>query len=50
MEKDEVWRKGGYFYHKNTITAIDGEQVTLGNKEVTIDDLLPPRFLPYHLR
>jgi hypothetical protein len=49
MEKDEVyfkvgeevWRKGGYFYHKSTITAIEGEKVTLGNKEATIDDLLP---------
>ena len=38
---DEVWRKGGYFYQKSTITAIDGEKVTLGNKEATIDDLLP---------
>ena len=38
---DEVWRKGGYFYQRNVITAIDGEKVTLGNKEATIDDLLP---------
>ena len=38
---DEVWRKGGYFYQRSTITAIDGEKVTLGNKEATIDDLLP---------
>ena len=38
---DEVWRKGGYFYQKGTITAIEGEKVTLGNKEASIDDLLP---------
>ena len=23
---DKVWRKGGYFYHKGTITTIDGER------------------------
>ena len=38
---DEVWRKTGYFYHRNTIEGIEGEKVTLENKEVTIDDLLP---------
>ena len=38
---DEVWHKGGYFYQKATITAIEGEQVTLGNEEATIDNLLP---------
>jgi hypothetical protein len=38
---DEVWRKGGYFYQKSAITAMDGDKVTLGNKEATIDDLLP---------
>ena len=38
---DEVWRRVGHFYQKTTITAMDGEQVTLGNKHATIDDLLP---------
>jgi hypothetical protein len=38
---DEVWRRGGHFYQRSTITAIDGEKVTLENKEATIDDLLP---------
>ena len=38
---DEVWRKGGYFYQRGTITSIDGDKVTLGNKESTIDELLP---------
>jgi len=38
---DEVWRRGGHFYQRSTITAIDGERVTLENKEATIDDLLP---------
>jgi hypothetical protein len=38
---DEVWRKGGYFYQRTTITAMDGDTVTLGNKESTIDELLP---------
>jgi hypothetical protein len=38
---DEVWRKGGYFYQRSTITAMDGHKVTLGNKEATIDELLP---------
>jgi len=38
---DEVWRKGGYFYQRGTITAIDGDKVTLGNKESTIDEILP---------
>lgn len=38
---DEVWRKGAYFYLKSTITAMDGDKVTLGNKEATIDELLP---------
>jgi len=38
---DEVWRKGGYFYQRSTITAMDGDKVTLGNKEAIIDELLP---------
>ena len=38
---DEVWRKGGYFYQKSAITAMDGDKVSLGNKEATIDELLP---------
>lgn len=38
---DEVWRKVGYAYQRRIITAIDGEKVILGNKEATIDDLLP---------
>ena len=38
---DKVWRKAGYFYQRSTIEGIEGEKVTLGNKEVTIDDLLP---------
>jgi hypothetical protein len=38
---DEVWRKGGYFYQRSTITAIDGDKVILGNKEALVDDLLP---------
>jgi len=38
---DQVWRKGGYFYQRSTITAMDGDRVTLGNKEATLDDLLP---------
>ena len=38
---DEVWRKGGYFYQRTTITAMDGDTVTLGNKESSIDELLP---------
>lgn len=38
---DEVWRKGGYFYQRSTITAMDGDTVTLGNKESSIDELLP---------
>jgi len=38
---DHVWRKGGYFYQRSTITAMDGDRVTLGNKEATLDDLLP---------
>ena len=38
---DEVWRKGSYFYQRGAITAIDGDKVSLGNKEATIDDLLP---------
>ena len=38
---DEVWRKGGYFYQRSTITAMDGDTVTLGNKEGSIDELLP---------
>jgi hypothetical protein len=49
MEKEEiyfkvgevVWRKVGYSYQKATITAVDGERVTLGNREATSDDLLP---------
>ena len=38
---DEVWLKGGYFYQRGTITSMDGDKVTLGNRESTIDDLLP---------
>ena len=38
---DQVWRKGGYFYQRSTITAMDGDRVTLGNKEASLDDLLP---------
>ena len=38
---DEVWRRGGYFYQRNTITAVDGDKVSLGNKEASIDDLIP---------
>jgi hypothetical protein len=38
---DAVWRKAGYYYQRATITEIDGEKVTLGNKEATIDDILP---------
>ena len=38
---DEVWRKGSYFYQRSNITAMDGDKVTLGNKEATIDELLP---------
>ena len=30
---DEVWRRVGHFYQKTTITAMDGEQVTLGKLE-----------------
>ena len=39
-EGDAVWRKVGYSYQKVIITAIDGEKVTIGNKEATVDDLL----------
>ena len=38
---DEVWRKGGYFYQRNTITGMDGDKVSLGNKAATIDEILP---------
>ena len=38
---DEVWRKSGYFYQRGTITEVDGEKVTLGSKEATVDDILP---------
>jgi hypothetical protein len=38
---DEVWRKGSYFYQRSVITAMDGDKVSLGEKEVTIDELLP---------
>ena len=38
---DEVWRKGGYFYQRNTITAMDGDKVSLGSKDATIDEILP---------
>ena len=38
---DEVWRKGSYFYQRSVITAMDGNKVSLGEKEVTIDELLP---------
>jgi hypothetical protein len=40
-EGDAVWRKVGYSYQKGVITAFDGEKVILGNKETTVDDLLP---------
>jgi hypothetical protein len=40
-EGDDVWRKVGYAYQRGVITAIDGEKVTIGNKEATVDDLLP---------
>jgi hypothetical protein len=40
-EGDDVWRKVGYSYQRVIITAIDGENVTVGNKEATVDDLLP---------
>ncbi|MBP1726266.1 MAG: hypothetical protein H6Q51_1564 [Deltaproteobacteria bacterium] len=40
-EGDAVWRKVGYSYLRGVITAIAGEKVTLGNKEATVDDLLP---------
>jgi len=36
-----VWRKVGHFYQKGTITAIDGERITLGKKEVGVDEILP---------
>jgi hypothetical protein len=38
---DVVWRKVGYTYQRRTITAIDGDRVTLEGKETTVDDLLP---------
>ena len=38
---DEVWRRLGHFYQKATITEINEEQVSLGKKEATIDDILP---------
>ncbi len=38
---DEVWRRVGHYYQRATITEIDGEQVSLGNKRASIDDLLP---------
>ena len=38
---DVVWRRTGHFYQKCNITAMDGEKVTLGNKQASIDDLLP---------
>jgi hypothetical protein len=38
---EEVWRKGAYFYQRSKITAMDDDKVTLGNKEATIDELLP---------
>ena len=40
-EGDAVWCKVGYSYQRGVITAIDGEKVTIGNKEATVDDLLP---------
>jgi hypothetical protein len=40
-EGDAVWRKVGHSYQRGVITAIDGEKVTIGNKEATVDDLLP---------
>ena len=49
---DEVWRKGGYFYQRSTITAMEGDRVTLGNKDSTIDDLLPASIfaVPDHIK
>jgi len=49
---DEVWRKAGYFYQRNTIKGIEGETATLENKEVTIDDLLPASIfsLPHEIK
>ena len=41
MVGNKVWRTAGYFYQRNTIKGMEGETVTLENKEVTIDDLLP---------
>ena len=38
---DEVWHRVGHFYQRLAITAIDGEQVTLGKKQSTIDAILP---------
>jgi hypothetical protein len=38
---DVVWRKMGHSYQKGVVTAIEGERVNLGNREATIDDLLP---------
>jgi hypothetical protein len=38
---DDVWRKVGYSYQRGVITAMHGEKVTMGNKEATVDDLLP---------
>jgi hypothetical protein len=38
---DQVWRKGGHFYQRSIITAMDGDKVSLGDKEATVDDLLP---------
>ena len=38
---DAVWRRVGHFYQRATITAIDGEQVDLGSRQATVDDLLP---------
>ena len=38
---DEVWRRTGHFYQRGIITAIDGEKVTMGKKQASVDDLLP---------
>jgi len=38
---DDVWRKVGYSYQRGVITAIDGDRVTIGNKQADVDDLLP---------
>ena len=38
---DPVWQRIGQFYRRTTITSIDGEKALLGEKEASIDSLLP---------